>query len=208
MKFSFLPAEDRYYTFFEQASANQVEAARCLLDLLEHFDNIQERVGQITELEHKGDQIVHEVTNLLPRTLITPIDLEDILRIISALDDGVDTIEEAARRLMIYQVKAVHSPARELARLIVESATELDAALRELRSKDTYQLVNTHIVQVNTLENQADDVLDNGLIELVEQRGDVYEYMHWKELYQLLERVTDRIEDAGDVIQRVVLANA
>ncbi len=208
MNFSFLPGEVKFYDYFERASANLQESARLLLALLENPQNLEEQVAQITEVEHQGDFIVHEVTNLLPRTLITPIDPDEILRLVSALDDAIDSIQAAANRIQIYQIADVRKPARRLGHLIVESATELDQAIHCLRDKKQYDQVKMRIVQINTLENNGDRVLQDGLTSLVAHREDIFEFICWKEIYELLEATTDRIEDAGDIILRVTIANA
>lgn len=208
MKFSFLPGEVKFYDYFERASANLLECSKLLLCLLENPQNLDEQVAQITEVEHQGDFIVHEVTNLLPRTLITPIDPDEILRLVSALDDAIDAIQAAATRIQIYQVTEVRKPARRLGNLIVESANELDQAIHGMREKSQYDQVKMRIVQINTLENNGDRVLSEGLTSLVAHREDIFEFIRWKEIYELLEAATDRIEDAGDVIQRVMIANA
>lgn len=208
MNFTFLPAEVKFYDYFEKQSSNLVEGARLLKNLVDDFQNVDEQVGQINEIEHKGDFIVHEVTELLPRTLITPIDSEDIMRLVSALDDALDAIQAAAQRMAIYQVTDVKKPARRLAALILESAQELDAAIKGLRDKREYPQIRQRIVQINTLENNGDRVLYDGLTSLVAHREDMFEFMRWKEIYELLEATTDRIEDAGDIILRVTIANA
>lgn len=207
MNFTFLPAEVKFYDYFEKQSSNLVDGARLLKNLVDDFQNIEEQVGQINEVEHKGDFIVHEVTELLPRTLITPIDSEDIMRLVSALDDALDAIQAAAQRMAIYQVTDVRKPARRLAALILESAQELDAAIKGLRDKREYPQIRQRIVQINTLENNGDRVLYDGLTSLVAHREDMFEFMRWKEIYELLEATTDRIEDAGDIILRVTIAN-
>lgn len=208
MNFSFLPGEVKFYDYFEQACANLLEGAQMLQKLLDEYHDVEEVVAQITEVEHKGDFIVHEVTNLLPRTLITPIDGEDIQRLISSLDDALDTLHAAAVRLSIYQVTDVKKPARRLAHLIVEGATELEKALKGLRDKKMYPQVKERIVQINTIENNGDRVLEDGLRNLVEHREDVFDFIRWKEIYELLEQTTDQIENAGDVIQKVMISNA
>lgn len=208
MNFTFLPAEVKFYDYFEKQSSNLVDGARLLKNLVDDFQNIEEQVGQINEVEHKGDFIVHEVTELLPRTLITPIDSEDIMRLVSALDDALDAIQAAAQRMAIYQITDVRKPARRLAALILESAQELDAAIKGLRDKREYPQIRQRIVQINTLENNGDRVLYDGLTSLVAHREDMFEFMRWKEIYELLEATTDRIEDAGDIILRVTIANA
>jgi hypothetical protein len=208
MKFSFLPATVEFYDYFEKASANLLEGARLLQKLLDNYEEVQDLVAQISEIEHQGDFIVHEVMHLLPRTLITPIDGDDIQRLVCAVDDALDAVQAAAVRLVIYDVTEVRKPARRLARLIVESAQELDAAMKGLRDKKLYSEVLQRIVQINTLENNGDRVLEDGLRSLVAHREDVFDFIRWKEIYELLEATTDRIEDAGDVIQKVMIANA
>jgi hypothetical protein len=208
MKFSFLPAEVKFYDYFERASANLLEGARLLQKLLDNCEDMSIQVAQITEVEHRGDSIVHEVTQLLPRTLLTPIDAEDIQRLVCTVDDALDAVHAAAVRLQIYQIVEARKPARRLARLIVESAQELDAAIKGLRDKKLYDEVRQRVVQINTLENHGDRVLEEGLASLVERRDDFFEFLRWKEIYELLEAATDRIEDAADVIQKVTISYA
>jgi uncharacterized protein len=208
MPFNFLPTEYKFYDYFERASINLLDGARLLQKLLENPQNLQEQVAQINEIEHQGDFIVHEVTNLLPKTLITPIDGEDIQRLVSSLDDAIDAIQAVADRTEVYQIVDVKKPARRLASLIVESAQELDLAIKGLRDKKQFDQVKMRIVQINTLENHGDRVLQEGLTNLVLHRNDIFEFIVWKEIYELLEAATDRIEDAGDVIQRIIISNA
>jgi predicted phosphate transport protein (TIGR00153 family) len=208
MKFSFLPADIKFYDYFERASANLLEGANNLQKMIENTENIEETAAQITEIEHRGDFIVHEVTSLLPRTLITPFDSDDIQRLVSTLDDALDAVDAVSQRLLIYRLTEIKKPARRLAHLITESAQELDAAVRGLRDKGQYKQVRERVVQINTLENNGDRVLHDGLINLVQHHEDVFEFICWKEIYELLEDATDRIEDAGDVIQKVIIANA
>lgn len=208
MKFSFLPVEGRFFDHFCAASGNLLEGARLLNKLFEDYHDVEEASAQITEIEHRGDFIVHQVTNLLPRTLITPFDPDDIQRIIDAIDNALDTIHLVAGRLVIYQVTEVKPPARYLTRLIVEGATELDRAIKGLQDKNNYGEIKERIVHINTVENSGDRVLEEGLSSLVANRGDLYDLIRWKEIYELLEQATDRLEDAGDVIQKVMIANA
>jgi hypothetical protein len=208
VKFSFIPGEVKFYDYFEKASANLLEGARLQQKWFDDFQNVAENAAQITEIEHKGDFIVHEVMSLLPRTLITPIDVEDIQRLVCAIDDAVDSLEAVSERMCIYQIVEVKKPARRLAHLIAEGAQELDVAIRGLRDKNLYDEIREHIVQINTLENNGDRVLYDGLSNLVAHREDIFDLIRWKEIYEMLEDTTDRIEDAGDVIQRILIANA
>lgn len=208
MRFTLIPTEVKFFDYFEQASSNLVDGARVLKNLLDDFHDVEEVQAQITEIEHRGDYIVHEVTNLLPKTLITPIDGDDIQRLICAIDDSLDTIHAAITRISIYQVTEVKKPAKRLAALILEGSVELDMAIKGLRDKKLYGQVRERIVQINTIENNSDRVLEDALRNLVSRSDHILEFIYWKEIYELLEQTTDRLEDAGDVIQRVIIANA
>jgi predicted phosphate transport protein (TIGR00153 family) len=208
MKFSFLPAETKFYDHFERASANLLEGARLLQKLLDNYQNVEDYVDQITEIEHRGDFIVHEVMDILPRTLITPIDGDDIQRLVCAVDDALDAVHAAAVQLAVYKIEEVKKPACRQAHLIVESSKELDEAMKALRNKKMYPEIQAHIVEINTLENNGDRVLHEAVGELVDHRDDLFNFIRWKEIYELLEATLDRIEDAGDVIQKVMIANA
>jgi len=208
MPMSFLPAEVKFFDYLEQATKNLVEGAQLLKNLLEDYHDVNEAQAQITEVEHRGDFIVHEITNLLPKSLITPIDADDIQRLIFAIDDALDAVHAAVTRLSIYQVTDIKKPARRLAALILEGATELDLAVKGLRDKKNYPQVKERIVQINTIENNGDRVLEDALRNLVSRRDDLFEFIYWKEILEVMEQTTDRLEDAGDVIQRVLIANA
>lgn len=208
MRVSFLPTEVKFFDYFEQAAKNLLDGAILVKNLLDDYHDLEEVAAKVTEIEHRGDFIVHEVTNLLPKTLITPLDSDDIQRLIFAIDDALDTLHAAIIRLSIYQVADIKKPARRMAALIVEGSNELNRAMVGLRDKRMYGEVKERIVQINTIENNCDRVLEDGLRNLVSRRDDVFEFICWKEIYELLEQVTDRLEDAGDVIQKVIIANA
>jgi len=207
VRFQFLPAETQFYDWFEKATANLLDAAQQLQDLLDHYDDVENRVARLTELEHRGDFIVHEVMHLLIHTLIVPLDSEDIERLISALDDALDGIEATAVRMLIFQIETPTEQARQLARLIRSGAQELHLAMPNLREKKNFRQVNAHIVEINTLENNGDRVLREALVEIVKHKDDIFNLIRWKEIYEMLEETTDRMEDVADVLQRVIIKN-
>jgi predicted phosphate transport protein (TIGR00153 family) len=207
VRFQFLPAETQFYDWFEKATANLLDAAQQLLDLFDHYDDVENRVARLTELEHRGDFIVHEVMHLLIHTLIVPLDSEDIERLISALDDALDGIEATAVRMLIFQIETPTEQARQLARLIRSGAQELHLAMPNLREKKNFRQVNAHIVEINTLENNGDRVLREALVEIVKHKDDIFNLIRWKEIYEMLEETTDRMEDVADVLQRVIIKN-
>jgi uncharacterized protein len=206
-KFQFLPAETKFYEWFEKATDNLLEAAEALEDLLDHYEQVESKVARITELEHRGDFIVHEVMHLLMHTLIIPLDGEDVERLISALDDSVDKIEATAVRMLIFRIEAPTEKARQLGHLIRSGASELHMAMPNLREKKNFRLVTEHIKEINTIENNGDRILREALVEIVNHKDDLYNLIRWKEIYEMLEETTDTMEDVADVLQRVVIKN-
>lgn len=206
-KFQFLPAETKFYEWFEKATANLLEAADALQDLLDNYEHVEAKVAHITELEHRGDFIVHEVMHLLMHTLIIPLDSEDIERLISALDDTMDAIEAAAVRMVIFRIEAPTERARQFGQLIRSGAAELHEAMHNLREKKNFRLVTEHIKEINTIENNGDRVLREALVDIVSHKDDLFNLIRWKEIYETLEETTDRMEDVADVLQRVVIKN-
>jgi len=206
-KFQFLPAETKFYEWFEKAAGNLLEAAEALADLLDNYEHVEHKVAQITELEHRGDFIVHEVMHLLMHTLIIPLDGEDIERLISALDDSLDKIEATAVRMLIFRIEAPTEKARQLGQLIRSGAQELHMAMPNLREKKNFRLVTEHIKEINTIENNGDRILREALVEIVSHKEDLYNLIRWKEIYEMLEETTDTMEDVADVLQRVVIKN-
>jgi hypothetical protein len=206
-KFQFLPAETKFYEWFEKATSNLLEAAEALQDLLDNYVQVESKVARITELEHRGDFIVHEVMHLLINTLIIPLDSEDIERLISALDDSLDKIEATAVRMLIFRIEAPTEKARQLGHLIRSGASELHMAMPNLREKKNFRLVTEHIKEINTIENNGDRILREALVEIVAKKDDIFNLIRWKEIYEMLEETTDTMEDVADVLQRVVIKN-
>lgn len=207
-RFQILPAEDKFFDWFNKSAENVLDGARLLHQLLSDYREVPSRVAQITEVEHRGDFIVHETMDLLRKTFITPLEGDEIRRLISSLDDVVDSIEGAADALLLYKVEQPIPEAAQLTRLLFEMAEQIAVAVPLIASKKTLAEIQKHTVEINRLENEADRVLRAALARLVEERDDWFELFRWKEILQLIEEATDRGEDVADVLQAVVQKNA
>ena len=204
--FNFLPKEVRFYDYFEQQSQNILKAAALLNDLVRNFSDARAKTHLIKEVEHAGDQITHEIVRKLNTTFITPIDREDIHALATRLDDVLDYIEAAAERLVVYRIKEPTSACRAFAEVIVKTAEATDRAIRCLRNMDPG--FHEHAVEVNRLENTADNLLRDSLAALFDEQGDPIEVIKWKEIYETMEIVTDRCEDVANVIEGIILKMA
>ncbi len=207
----FLPRNERFFAYFRDAVDNASEAARLLHDLIEHYDGVEGKARRLRDLEHRGDEITHQVFNALNRTFVTPLDREDIRDLASALDDFVDYIEEAARRMWLYRIDRPAQYAHLLTRIIHEQAILIAEAVPLLEDAKHSDKLLRYTVEINRLENEGDDVLNHALADLFDDATDIpslIKAIRWGELYQQLEDATDRAEDVANTLEGIVLKNA
>lgn len=204
-RFSLIPREAKFYDFFEQDVANLVTAAKELMDLFENYDDVETKVSRFIDLEHQGDVITHQIMGQLHRTFVTPLDREDIALLANSLDDVMDFIEGAARTAVLYRIARPTERARELAAIIFKVTTELNKAILCLRHRNKFKQILEHCVEVNRLENEADNVHHAALAELFDNATDIVDIIKWREIYEQLESATDRGEDVANALEGIVV---
>ena len=200
-----IPRERKFFRMFSDVSENLTDGARLLHDILKNPNDLTARIGRLQEIEHRGDEMTHDIIRMLNQTFITPFDREDIHRLSSSLDDVLDFVNGAAVRMTLYRVTVPPPAAIDLAALIVKQSEELSLAVSLLESN---QKVLDHCVEVNRLENEADRVSRRAIAELFEHEKDPIQLIKIKELYEVLETATDKAEDAANVLEAVVLKSA
>ena len=198
-----------FYDLFEQETSNLVVAAEKLVDLFDNYEDVEAKAKELKELEHRGDVITHEIIQRLHRTFVTPIDREDITLLAQSLDDVMDFIEAAGRTAFLYSIAQPTERAQELARIVARVAYKLNEVMPRLRHRDQFPWILKQCVEINTLENAADDVQHAALAELFEVcHLDACEVIKWREIYEHLESATDRGEDVANVLEGIVLKHA
>ena len=202
-----IPQDKKFYNLLENESQNVLKGAEAFLDMLNNYEHLAEKQEEIKNIEHKGDTLVHEIFEELNKSFITPIDHEDISKLASSFDDVLDYIDGTAYRLKLYEIEKPEENMIKLAEILVEQASELDMALKGLRNLKNPQLIEERCIEVNRLENHADDIYKNSVAELF-KRKDAIEIMKLKEVYERLEFATDKAEDAANVISDVVVKNS
>ena len=208
-RFRLTPRDMGFYDLFEQATSNLVAAAEKLVDLFENYEDVEAKAKQLKDLEHQGDNITHEIIKRVHRTFVTPIDREDITLLAHSLDDVMDFMEAASRTTFLYRIDQPTERARQLARIVARITRKLNEAMPRLRHGDQYAWILKQCVQINSLENEADDVYHAALAELFDVcHLNACDVIKWREIYDHLESATDRGEDVADVLEGIVLKHA
>jgi predicted phosphate transport protein (TIGR00153 family) len=197
-----IPRDQKFYEIFREQAETIHEAAKQLTALLENFEDVEKRVTEIKFLEHKGDQLIHSLVLKLNQTFITPFDREDIHALGAALDDVLDLIDGVAGRLITYKVTAVSAGARQLSRVILHGTEILLRAVSELQKPVN---VLEYCQQLQQLEEDADHIKGECVARLFENTVDPIEVIKWKEIYEVLEATTDKVQDAADVLEIVIM---
>jgi predicted phosphate transport protein (TIGR00153 family) len=197
-----IPRDEKFYELFREQAENILDASQKLTALLQNFEDVEKRVTEIKFVEHKGDQLTHNLIMRLNQTFITPFDREDIYALSSALDDVLDLMDGVAGRLITYKVVAIPPGARQLSRVILHGAQILLVAISELH-KPTKIL--EYCRQLQQLEDDADHIKAECVAQLFENSVDPIEVIKWKEIYEVLEASTDKCEDVANVLEAVVL---
>ncbi len=207
-RFPFIPREQKFFDLFEESARNMVKAAQGLRGMVDTWEDIGKSVDEITELEHEGDTITHQIMAQLHRTFVTPFDREDIAMLAHTLDDVTDFIFAAATRMLIYKIDHSAPRAKELADIIVQAALEVERAIPQLRHRAELEKVLPRCVEINRLENVADEVFRSALAELFDDTTDMAQVIKWREIYEHMESATDRCEDVSNVLEGVALKYA
>jgi predicted phosphate transport protein (TIGR00153 family) len=208
VRLPFVPKEHKFFDLFEESAENTVKAAKALKEMVDDWQFVDSRVAEITETEHRGDTITHQVISLLHRTFVTPFDREDIALLAHTMDDILDFIHSAADAMFIYKIKAPTERAKQLADIIVQGAVEVDKAVRGLRKRSELKHIMEGCVEINRLENMADRVYRAAIAELFDNTEDIAQVIKWREIYLHMESATDRCEDVANVLEGVALKHA
>ncbi len=202
-----IPQDKVFFDLFEQQAATVKEAAYQLVGLTENFTNVREKRHAIEQLEHKGDKITHDIYQQLNRTFITPLDPEEISRLASNLDEVLDYIDGSAEKMFYYGIDNTDSHMIELAKLIYMSTVEIESAVKGIRSIKDPRYVEERCIEVNRLENLADDVLAQAVTDLF-KTTDAIAIIKLKDIYEHLETATDNCEDVANVLSDIAIRHS
>ena len=194
-----------FYEAFERHAARIVEAGNLITEIVRHPERAVEIAKAIHDVENAGDIITHETIARLHKTWITPIDRADIHALISALDDVLDLIEAASERVALYEVKELPEFVLPLADSLQLATVAVDKAIKLLPQVKQPKEMLDLCIEINRLENQADNSYRHGLATLFKGGYDAIDVMKWRDIIDNLESATDKCEDVANILEGIVL---
>jgi predicted phosphate transport protein (TIGR00153 family) len=205
MAFRLIPREEKFFDDFVEMATEIKKGAALLVEMLEPEHPLWEKAAAIKVVEHRCDEISHDVLQRLHRTFVTPIDREDIHALLRSLDDVIDDIDASADMLRLYRIERVRPAARELSRHIVEACNEMHRGVEALRKRSG---VSEAVREISNIENKADGAYTTGVGTLFEEEKDPIQVIKWKEILDMLEGATDRCKDVAKVLEAVFVKHS
>ena len=203
-----MPREGRFFELFNEHAEQLVQGARELAALMQSGDDFERRAYAIETIEKRGDKIAYTAIQLLHRTFITPLDRDDIHRLVSSMDDVLDVIEDTSQSIYVYDVGTITPEAKRLSELCVACVDKVKAAVGMLSNMDNAAAIMVICQDIDRFESEADHVMRAAMAKLFRDEADVKQVMKMRSVYEMLESVTDRCEDVANVIQAIVLENS
>ncbi len=205
-----MPKDRVFYSLFEQVADTVAKMGKLMPQVVHEpdFDKRAALISQLEDLEHVNDELTHKIFTELGRNFITPFDREDIHYLASALDDICDYTFASAKKINFYKVNPNDHGIQKMADLINQGCEAIRNAVLELRNMKNMRQITDALVKVNSIENQADDIFDLSIDRLFETEPDAKEVIKKREIYQVMEIVTDKCEDAANVIESIIIKYA
>jgi len=203
-----MPREGRFFELFNEHANEIVQAAHELEALIASGDDVERRAYNIESIEKRGDRIAYSAIDLLHRTFITPLDRDEIHRLVSKMDDILDVIEDTSQSIFAYDITSITPEARRLAQLCVACADKVKAAVGMLSNMDNAKAILIVCQDIDRFESEADHVMRTAMAKLFREEPDAKQVMKMRSIYEMLETVTDRCEDVANIIQGIVIENS
>ena len=209
-----LPSDGNFFRLFDQHAARDEDCAQSLSSLVANYADpgLREQYTRaIDDAEHAADRITQEVNRLLHKTFITPIDRDQIHSLINTMDDVADLIQDCAEAMSLYGVHHVTEEVSRLTELSLKCCQRLCHAvslLGDVANPSTAEAALKTCEEIDQLESDADRVMRGAMSKLFRDEPDVREVIKMKAIYELLETITDKCEDAANLIEGVVLENS
>jgi uncharacterized protein len=207
-RFRLIPREEKFLELFVKSANNALAAAQTLHGLFEDYTDVERKVRRLKDIEHTGDEVTHAIFTALDKSFVAPFDREDIARLAGALDDVTDWIEEAGKRLFVYQIAQPSDLARRFGRVLLDQGRCIERAIPMLDEPKQSARIREQVVELHRLENEADDYMIQALSGLYDGVSDVpalIDAVKWRDIYTVLEEATDKCEHVGVAIESILV---
>ena len=207
-----MPKEGKYFELFNSHAALIVQWGAALTALIDALVNDPEKAvihaDQIDEIERKADAITHDTLAQLHKSFITPFDRDEIHQLINGMDDILDIIQDVAESMALYDIQRVPADTLGLATVTARSCVLVESVVNLLHNMDNAPAILKHCHEIDDLESEADHMLRAAMSKVFREEPDVRQVVKLKEMYELLESVTDRCKDVAGTIEAIVLENS
>ncbi|MDD2806644.1 MAG: DUF47 family protein [Elusimicrobiales bacterium] len=205
MGLNFMPKEEKFFDFLSQQAENLKKAAAFFKSAVKDGVLDEAEVKKIHDLEHEGDTLAHEITDMLNKTFITPIDREDIYALANQLDDVLDMLNAMAGRVKLYKLSPADEHFSQFIDLIDQAADALASAVKFMPDTKRQRRVLDYCIEINRLENLGDAVREKAISQLFENEKDPIMVIKWKEIYEVAEGTLDKCEHVAKVIEAIMV---
>jgi hypothetical protein len=200
-----IPRDERFYDLFEELADKIQEGGKLFLEILSNYHESEPKLTKLKEIEHEADTITHRTYEKMHKTFLTPLDREDIYALVNKMDSVLDEVESAAVRMYLYRMKEPAKELVEITRVLTEAVAKIRKIIFSVRKKQDAPVILQLCVEINTLENEADQLFRAAMTRLFEEEKDAIELIKVKDIIGRIETAVDNCEDVSNVIEGIVL---
>ncbi|MGN1147542.1 MAG: DUF47 domain-containing protein [Lachnospiraceae bacterium] len=202
--------DDFFFQNFIECADFSLQAAKMLKESLANFDPdaIGELLDPLHMVEHSADVKKHEMKAVLVKAFITPIEREDIMMLSQNIDDVTDCIEDVLLRVYVNNVRSIRPDALPFAELIIRCCQTMVDTLTDFADFKKSKTLNQSLIEINTLEEEADKLFIASMRTLHTECTDPLEIIAWREIYNYMEKCTDACEHVADVMEEILMKNS
>lgn len=207
-----MPREGKYFDLFNAHAELIVKGGKALSGLIgalvEQPELAVKYAEEIDDLERQADEITHSTLAQLHTSFITPFDRDEIHQLINSMDDILDIIQDVAESMSLYDIQRVPPEARTLAEVTEQCCVRILSLVKLLHSMDNAPEILRYCHEIDDLESDADRMLREAMSKLFREEPDVRQVVKLKEIYEILESVSDRCKDVAGTVEAIVLENS
>jgi len=209
-----LPREGNFFELFNEHGQHIAEGAQAFMAMVQNYGNLELReryASEVGDAERAADRITAEVHRLLHRTFITPLDRDQIHRLINAMDDVLDLLQDSSEVMSLYDLQTLSEDVVRLSEISVRCCERVQHVLTLLpRLKDAAvaESVLKTCEEIDQLESDADRVMRSAMSRVFREEPDTRQLIKLKAVYEHLESISDRCEDVANLVEGIVLENS